>query len=66
MLKLRKIIFSLFHDFPQANFRLNLPPVPYLKIFFYILGYRKDPKYSDTRKIDIIILKFEPCGFTVE
>ena len=27
---------------------------------------RKIPKYSDTRKIAVIILKFEQCGSTIE
>ena len=31
-----------------------------------ITGYRKIPKYSDTRKIAVIIPKFEQCGSTVE
>ena len=29
-------------------------------------AYRKIPKYSDALKIDVIILKFEICGFTIE
>ena len=28
--------------------------------------YRETPKYSDTRKIAVIILKFEQVGFTIE
>ena len=28
--------------------------------------YRKTPKNSDTRKIAVIILKFEKCGSTIE
>ena len=28
--------------------------------------YCKIPKYSDTRKVVIIILKFEHCGSTIE
>ena len=28
--------------------------------------YRKIPKYLDTQKIAIIILKFEQCGSTLE
>ena len=28
--------------------------------------YRKFPKYSDTQKIVVIILKFELCGSTIE
>ena len=28
--------------------------------------YCKIPKYSDTRKIAVIILKFEHCGSTLE
>ena len=33
---------------------------------FRVTNYRKIPKYSDSRKIDVIILKFEQCGFTIE
>ena len=29
-------------------------------------SYRKIPKYSDTRKIAVIILKVEQCGSTIE
>ena len=28
--------------------------------------YRKIPKYSDTQKIVVIILKLEQCGSTIE
>ena len=28
--------------------------------------YLKTPKNSDTKKLAVIILKFEPCGFTIE
>ena len=30
------------------------------------MHYHKTPKNSDTRKIDVIILKFEQGGFTIE
>ena len=33
------------------------------QIFFHT---RKIPKYSDTRKNDVIILKFEQCGSTIQ
>ena len=33
---------------------------------FYSLLYRKIPKNSDTRKIAVLILKFEQCGSTIE
>ena len=32
----------------------------------YLSIYRKIPKYSDTRIIAVIILKFEQCGSTIE
>ena len=32
----------------------------------WIVNYRKIPKYLDTRKIDVIILKFESYDFTIE
>ena len=35
-------------------------------IYIAICTYRKIPKYLDTRKIKVIILKFESCYFTVE
>ena len=39
-------------------------PFQYDKIvFFSCLVYRKNPKKSYTRKISVIILKFEKCGF---
>ena len=28
--------------------------------------YRTNPKYLDTRKIAVFILKFEQCGSTIE
>ena len=30
------------------------------------INYRKNAKISDTRKIAVIILKFERCGFTIK
>ena len=30
------------------------------------VSYHKTPKYSDSRKIAVIILKFEQSGYTIE
>ena len=32
----------------------------------FVTVYRKTPKFSDTPKITVIILKFEYCGLTIE
>ena len=37
-----------------------------LRYLFEIVKFTKIPKYSDTRKIAVIILKFAQCGSTVE
>ena len=40
--------------------------VDQLLVFLQTSEYHKIPKYSDTRKIAVIILKFEQCGTTIE
>ena len=32
----------------------------------FVTLYRKTPKYSDPRKMAVIILKFEQCGSTID
>ena len=36
-----------------------------LNSYMVCIGYSKNPKDLNTRKIVVIILKFEPCGFTI-
>ena len=34
--------------------------------YVFVENYRKTRKYSDTWNIPVIVLKFEPCGSTIE
>ena len=44
----------------------DIPLLPGRWSFKSVDDYHKIPKYSDTRKIAVIILKFEQFGFTIE
>ena len=53
---------DFFLSFNEQDFTMN-----HHQTFVTVFNqYHKIPKYSDTRKIAVIILKFEQDGFTVE
>ena len=57
------LIFMLFQEIMSLcmTFQVKNSPCRSLSMSHY----RKNPKNSNTQKIAVIILKYEPCGFTI-
>ena len=57
---------KMINSGPDSWMLQCIDDTPYKTSHMQIVLYRKIPKYSDGRKIYVIILKFEQCGPIIE